>query len=274
MLQIPNWYMSIGMLISIAAAVFLPLKKKTRSAAEKNSTVGDSPADVHIQSASLPENNPMPEQLKPIAQPQTAQDTDRVVEAINELKYSLKAQKEMHDVDLEKIRKENEELRAMLTTAQAERDRLAQAANETAQRIVQDKMTIVNAEMLTIDLMEGHDFEKWCADTLNDIGYQNVSVTPGSGDQGVDIVAEKDGLKYAVQCKRYNSDLGNTPVQEVFTGARFYNCHVGVVMTNRNFTTGAKDAAAATGVLLWGRSWILQYLYKKHGVMPEADPIS
>lgn len=206
--------------------------------------------------------------------PQDQQDTDRVVEAIKELKYSLREQKEINTDSLEKAKRENEELKAKLVAMQIEKENLEQAANAAAKRDLQDKMTIINAEMLTIDLMEGHDFENWCAEALRNSGFTNVTVTPGSGDQGVDVVAEKDGLKYAVQCKRYNSDLGNTPVQEVFTGARFYNCHVGVVMTNRNFTTGAKDAAAVTGVLLWGRSWILQYLYKKHGVMPEADPIS
>lgn len=199
------------------------------------------------------------------------QDSDRVVEAIKELKYSLREQKEINTDSLEKAKRENEELKAKLVAMQIEKENLEQAANAAAKRDLQDKMTIVNAEMLTIDLMEGHDFENWCAEALRNSGFTNVTVTPGSGDQGVDVVAEKDGLKYAVQCKRYNSDLGNTPVQEVFTGARFYNCQVGVVMTNRNFTTGAKDAASVTGVLLWGRSWILQYLYKKHGVMPEAD---
>lgn len=119
--------------------------------------------------------------------------------------------------------------------------------------------------------MEGHDFEFWCAEALRNSGFFNVTVTPGSNDKGVDIVAEKDGLRYAIQCKRYNSDLGNSPVQEVFTGQRIYNCHVGVVVTNRGFTAGAKDAASATGVLLWGRSWIMEYLNTKHGVLGETE---
>lgn len=85
------------------------------------------------------------------------------------------------------------------------------------------------------------------------IGFCNVEVTRGSGDQGVDVLAEKDGVKYAIQCKCYTSDLGNKPVQEVNTGKTIYRCQVGVVMTNRYFTQGAKDAAEATGILLWDR---------------------
>ena len=120
-----------------------------------------------------------------------------------------------------------------------------------------------NAEMLTIDLMDGHDFEFWCANALRDIGFEDVEVTPGSGDQGVDILAAKDGLRYAIQCKRYTSDLGNAPVQEVHAGKYFYRCHVAAVISNRYFTPGAVELASATGVLLWDRDWIFHYLQTK-----------
>lgn len=111
----------------------------------------------------------------------------------------------------------------------------------------------VDAELANVDLMEGHEFERWCADLLRKNGFTNVNVTPGSGDQGVDVLAEKDGIKYAIQCKCYSSNLGNPPVQEVHTGKQIYHCQIGAVMTNRYFTKGAKDAADATGILLWDR---------------------
>lgn len=105
-----------------------------------------------------------------------------------------------------------------------------------------------------VDQMEGHEFERFIAGLLGKSGYQKVEVTPGSGDQGVDVLAEKDGVRYAFQCKCYSSDLGNTPVQEVNTGKMVYHCHVGVVVTNRCFTQSAREAAKATGVLLWDRT--------------------
>lgn len=114
-----------------------------------------------------------------------------------------------------------------------------------------------------IDEMDGHEFEYFCADILRKNGFNDVIVTKGSGDQGVDILATKDCIKYAVQCKNYSSPLGNTPVQEVNAGKTFYGCHVGVVMTNSSFTSGAKDLAQATGVLLWDRS-VLQEMNSKH----------
>lgn len=116
------------------------------------------------------------------------------------------------------------------------------------------------ADISSIDGMEGHDFEYFCADLLRRDGFSEVSVTKGSGDQGVDVLATKGGIKYAIQCKNYASALGNTPVQEVNAGKTFYNCHVGVVMTNSTFTPGAISLANATGVLLWDRSTLAELM--------------
>lgn len=111
----------------------------------------------------------------------------------------------------------------------------------------------VNLYNNQFDNMEGHDFEYFCADLLRKNGFSDVKVTQGSGDQGIDVLATKDGIKYGVQCKCYSSDIGNKAVQEVFSGKTFYNCHVGVVLTNRYFTASAKELAEKNGVLLWDR---------------------
>lgn len=121
--------------------------------------------------------------------------------------------------------------------------------------------SIVN--LSDIDNMEGHDFEYWCADLLQKNGYENVEVTPGSGDQGIDVLAERDGIKYAIQCKCYSHDLGNTPVQEAEAGRVFYGCHVGVVMTNRYFTKGAKELAEKTRTILWDRDKLEKMLERQ-----------
>lgn len=103
------------------------------------------------------------------------------------------------------------------------------------------------------DYMNGHDFECFCAKLLENNGFCNVRVTQESNDQGIDILAEKLNVKYAIQCKRYSSDVGNKAVQEVFAGKSYYDCHVGVVLTNRYFTQAAKELARKTQVFLWDR---------------------
>ena len=119
--------------------------------------------------------------------------------------------------------------------------------------------------MSRIDTMDGHDFEHFTAELLKKLGYEGVKVTPGSGDQGVDVIAVKDGKKYAIQCKRYGQKLGNKPVQEVHAGKTIYGCSVAVVLTNNYFTEGGKEAARALGVELWDRDKLERMLtYAAH----------
>lgn len=113
-----------------------------------------------------------------------------------------------------------------------------------------------------VDHMEGHDFEYWCAELLRKNGFVDVEVTQGSGDHGVDVLAVKDGVSYAIQCKCYSHDLGNTPVQEIYAGKEMYGCQVAAVMTNRHFTAGGKALAEKTRVLLWDRDTLIEMLGK------------
>lgn len=66
------------------------------------------------------------------------------------------------------------------------------------------------------------------------------TLTKGSGDQGVDIIAEKDEIKCAIQCKRYSQLVGNKVVQEVVAGKTFYRCRVETAITNNYFNKSAK----------------------------------
>ena len=74
-----------------------------------------------------------------------------------------------------------------------------------------------------MDLMEGHEFEYYCADLLRRSGFQEVEVTKGSGDYGVDILAQKDGVAYAVQCKCHSGPVGVHAVQEAYAGRDYYD---------------------------------------------------
>lgn len=107
-----------------------------------------------------------------------------------------------------------------------------------------------------MDLMEGHEFEYYCADLLRRAGFLEVEVTRGSGDYGVDILAELGGVTYAVQCKRYDGPVGVKAVQEVYAGRDYYDRMVGVVMTNQYFTRPAVEVARKLRILLWDRGYL------------------
>ena len=99
--------------------------------------------------------------------------------------------------------------------------------------------------------LTGPEFEAYFALVLADNGFRDVAVTKGSGDQGVDILATRNGKSYAIQCKNYDGAVGNFAVQEAFAGAEYYGCELAAVVCPGTFTRAAKELAAETGVLLW-----------------------
>lgn len=107
-----------------------------------------------------------------------------------------------------------------------------------------------------MDNMEGHEFEYFCAQLLKDKGFQEVEVTKGSGDYGADILAEKDGITFAIQCKCYHSPIGVKAIQEAYAGRDYYDRMVGVVLTNQYFTAPAVEAARKLKILLWDRGYL------------------
>ena len=107
-----------------------------------------------------------------------------------------------------------------------------------------------------LDEMEGLDFEYYCADLLRSRGFIEVEVTRSSGDYGIDILAEKEGVTYAIQCKRYNAPVGVKAIQEAYAGRDYYDRMVGCVLTNQYFTQPAVDAAQKLKILLWDRDYL------------------
>lgn len=99
--------------------------------------------------------------------------------------------------------------------------------------------------------MSGWDFERYCADCLLKKGFTKAEVTSGSGDHGVDIIAEQNGIRFGIQCKLYQGQIPNKAVQEAYTGASYYDCDVAVIMSNSELTNQAQAEAKKLRVKFW-----------------------
>ena len=84
----------------------------------------------------------------------------------------------------------------------------------------------------------GYDYEKEICSRLKRLGF-NARTTKVSGDQGVDVLAIKNGVSFAIQCKLYSQPVGNKAVQEVNSGREVYGTDYGVVVSNASFTKSA-----------------------------------
>lgn len=97
--------------------------------------------------------------------------------------------------------------------------------------------------------MDGQTYETFVAELLTERNFE-VQLTKTTGDQGVDIIAKKNGISFAIQCKRYSHKVGNAAVQEVISGMKFYKTNFGVVVTNNQYTKSAIELANVSNIML------------------------
>jgi hypothetical protein len=82
------------------------------------------------------------------------------------------------------------------------------------------------------------------------LGY-SAHATPGSGDKGVDVVAESNRGKIVIQCKQYSKPAQRNLVSELLGVMKAERATRGILICTGGFTQGAEEYAAHNGVELW-----------------------
>ena len=102
---------------------------------------------------------------------------------------------------------------------------------------------------------DGYGFETVMMDVFRNLGYSNVRNPSMSDDMGRDIIMEKNGVTYIVECKHFSdTKVGRPIVQKLDSAARSFetdNEKQGMVVTTNNFSQRARDYAEKVGVELW-----------------------
>ena len=76
---------------------------------------------------------------------------------------------------------------------------------------------------------DGLEFENWVAVQLEKFGWKAYK-SPSSGDQGIDVIGEYDGISLGIQCKLYSDPVGNKAVQECLSGKYYYELNFASVV--------------------------------------------
>ena len=127
-----------------------------------------------------------------------------------------------------------------------------------------------NPAFLTFsDDMTPNEFETFCAEELRRAGW-NARVTMQSRDQGVDVVAERDGIRVVIQSKFHSRPVGIKAVQEIVAARTHEQADYGVVVSNNRYTQDAEQLASTNKVFL------LHFtdLCNLHDILAQAVPNS
>jgi restriction system protein len=104
-----------------------------------------------------------------------------------------------------------------------------------------------------VDAMSGVDFEHYVAAVLRGRGY-DVEFTRATGDFGVDLIATRDGVRTAVQCKRQARAVNGEAIQQVVAGAAVHDCTATMVVSNHRYTRAAEHLAEVHQCMLVDRT--------------------
>ena len=116
--------------------------------------------------------------------------------------------------------------------------------------------TINEVHDINIDNFSGYEFENFLVILYKKMGYM-VTHTKLTGDQGADLIIERNGEKNIIQAKCYEGSVGNKAVQEATAAVKFYQADGGIVVTNSTFTKSAIELANSNKIELIGRDKLL-----------------
>jgi hypothetical protein len=120
--------------------------------------------------------------------------------------------------------------------------------------------------------LTSRDFEKFIATLVDQLGFENVIITPRSSDFGRDILATKTvhgiSVLFAFECKRYSTENPVGPeILRALLGTITHGptkANKGVLVTTSNFTPGARkfiltepslDGKDFHGILAWLKAY-------------------
>ncbi|MEN2774142.1 restriction endonuclease [Acetivibrio clariflavus] len=127
------------------------------------------------------------------------------------------------------------------------------------ERLIVKDFSNVKYSIHDIDTMNGREFESFIAHLFSKMGY-STTVTKSSGDQGIDVIAEKNGKKIGIQAKCYSGLVSNSAIQEAVAGINYYKLDQAIVITNNYFTKSAQELAKSNNVILWDRNMLKEKL--------------
>lgn len=88
-----------------------------------------------------------------------------------------------------------------------------------------------------------------CADILRKADFE-VRPTAVTVDYGADLIAEKDGLSFAIQCKDLNKPVGVKGVQQAAASKKHYRTDFACVCADSGYTDAALELATLNNVLI------------------------
>jgi Holliday junction DNA helicase RuvB len=92
-------------------------------------------------------------------------------------------------------------------------------------------------------------FKEFTASLFRETGY-TVEITPGTSDNGIDLLLRKNNQLIAVQCKRWNTPIREPIIRDFYSALMSSGAQSGYVVTTSTFTSNAYSFAEGKPIQL------------------------
>ncbi len=128
-------------------------------------------------------------------------------------------------------------------------EKLSQIEQEYKQKLLEMNETEVSKRRMleTVDDLRDlspREFEEYVADLLHVLGHLRITLTPSTGDEGIDVLSEYNGKKIAVQCKKHKGMIGSPDIQKFIGAMTHAEVDAGMFITTGIFSVHAGKIAS------------------------------
>ena len=93
-------------------------------------------------------------------------------------------------------------------------------------------------------------YDEWCAAVLRRDGWHALPLQAADDDRGIDVIAENQGFRVVLQCRRHEQRIGEAVVEQAAAGRQVFEAGRAAVVCPESYTQAAQRLAASLGVLL------------------------
>jgi restriction system protein len=97
--------------------------------------------------------------------------------------------------------------------------------------------------------LKGKNFEQELGNIFSSQGYA-VEFTPSTGDQGIDIILRKGGIRTIVQCKAHAKPVGIAVARDLYGTLIASKANLAILASTSGFTKGVYDFATGKRIQL------------------------
>ena len=123
----------------------------------------------------------------------------------------------------------------------------------------EEEMNLRAIELVDIQNMDKERLKQYIRKLLQHHGFR-VESSNSPDDPTMDIVARKDGTKYAIRVKREINAVSKEAVINVIAEKNRHNCNAAMVITNSYFTNDAIQSARSEGCELVDRDALAAWI--------------